>query len=139
MTTWPGVIVTEATQVVPEGQGYPNTPGIHTDAQVAGWKKADIDRIEPQLERAVDRIALRAGAERTLYESSESFTNRFMASIRGRTMDRFKRRYREGCDLLVLEAERHVEDRDVVAAGGGTAPTTCTSSTSPRRRTNSTT
>ena len=33
-----GLIISEATQVVPEGQGYPNTPGIHTDAQVAGWK-----------------------------------------------------------------------------------------------------
>lgn len=34
-----GLIVSEATQVVPEGQGYPNTPGIHTDAQVEGWKR----------------------------------------------------------------------------------------------------
>ena len=34
-----GLIISEATQVVPEGQGYPTTPGIHSDAQVAGWKK----------------------------------------------------------------------------------------------------
>jgi N-ethylmaleimide reductase len=34
-----GLIVTEATQVTPMGQGYPNTPGIYSDAQVAGWKK----------------------------------------------------------------------------------------------------
>ena len=33
-----GLIVSEATQVVPEGQGYPTTPGIHSEAQVAGWK-----------------------------------------------------------------------------------------------------
>lgn len=33
-----GLIVTEATQVMPEGQGYAWTPGIHTDAQQAGWK-----------------------------------------------------------------------------------------------------
>ena len=33
-----GLIISEATQVVPEGQGYPTTPGIHSDAQVAGWK-----------------------------------------------------------------------------------------------------
>ena len=33
-----GLILTEATQVVPEGQGYPNTPGIHSPEQVAGWK-----------------------------------------------------------------------------------------------------
>lgn len=33
-----GLIISEATQVVPEGQGYPTTPGIHSDEQVAGWK-----------------------------------------------------------------------------------------------------
>src|SRR5439155_771757 len=33
-----GLIVTEATQVAPEGLGYPDTPGIHTDEQVAGWQ-----------------------------------------------------------------------------------------------------
>nr|WP_279303695.1 alkene reductase [Salinibacter ruber] len=31
-------IVSEATQVAPKGQGYPRTPGIHSDAQVEGWK-----------------------------------------------------------------------------------------------------
>ena len=33
-----GLLVAEATQVTPRGQGYPDTPGIHTDAQVAGWR-----------------------------------------------------------------------------------------------------
>lgn len=33
-----GLIVTEASQVMPEGQGYAWTPGIHSDAQQAGWK-----------------------------------------------------------------------------------------------------
>lgn len=33
-----GLIVAEATQVCPEGQGYQDTPGIHSDAQVAAWK-----------------------------------------------------------------------------------------------------
>jgi N-ethylmaleimide reductase len=32
-----GLIVTEGTQPSAVGQGYPNTPGLHTDAQVAGW------------------------------------------------------------------------------------------------------
>lgn len=32
------LIVTEATQVTPMGQGYPRTPGIHSEAQVEGWK-----------------------------------------------------------------------------------------------------
>jgi N-ethylmaleimide reductase len=34
-----GLIVTEATQVSPRAQGYIRTPGIHSEAQVAGWKK----------------------------------------------------------------------------------------------------
>lgn len=34
-----GLIITEASQVSPEGVGYPATPGIHSDEQVAGWKK----------------------------------------------------------------------------------------------------
>lgn len=34
-----GLIVTEATQVCPEGQGYIGTPGVYSEEQVAGWKK----------------------------------------------------------------------------------------------------
>ena len=34
-----GLIVTEATQISPQGVGYPATPGIHSAEQVAGWKK----------------------------------------------------------------------------------------------------
>ena len=33
-----GLIISEATQISPQGQGYPFTPGIHSAAQVAGWK-----------------------------------------------------------------------------------------------------
>ena len=33
-----GLIVTEGTQPSAVGQGYPNTPGLHTDGQVAGWR-----------------------------------------------------------------------------------------------------
>ncbi|HEY9619029.1 MAG TPA: alkene reductase [Crinalium sp.] len=33
-----GLIISEATQVTPYGQGYPNTPGIHSPEQVEGWK-----------------------------------------------------------------------------------------------------
>jgi N-ethylmaleimide reductase len=34
-----GLIITEGSQVSQQGMGYPATPGIHSDAQVAGWKK----------------------------------------------------------------------------------------------------
>ncbi len=34
-----GLIISEATQVVPEGQGYVSTPGVHSDRQVDGWRQ----------------------------------------------------------------------------------------------------
>jgi N-ethylmaleimide reductase len=33
-----GLIISEATQVSPEGVGYPATPGIHSKEQVQGWR-----------------------------------------------------------------------------------------------------
>jgi N-ethylmaleimide reductase len=33
-----GLIICEASQVMQEGQGSPNTPGVYTPAQVEGWK-----------------------------------------------------------------------------------------------------
>jgi N-ethylmaleimide reductase len=33
-----GLIISEATQVSQQGQGYPATPGIYSDEQVAGWR-----------------------------------------------------------------------------------------------------
>jgi N-ethylmaleimide reductase len=33
-----GLIISEATQISPQGVGYPGTPGIHSAEQVAGWK-----------------------------------------------------------------------------------------------------
>ena len=33
-----GLIIAEATQIAPEGQGYISTPGIHSAEQVEGWK-----------------------------------------------------------------------------------------------------
>jgi N-ethylmaleimide reductase len=34
-----GLIITEGSQVSPQGVGYVRTPGIHSPPQVAGWKK----------------------------------------------------------------------------------------------------
>ncbi len=33
-----GLIVSEASQITPKGQGYPNTPGIYSEKQIEGWK-----------------------------------------------------------------------------------------------------
>jgi N-ethylmaleimide reductase len=34
-----GLIISEASQISPQGIGYPGTPGIHSPAQVAGWQR----------------------------------------------------------------------------------------------------
>ncbi len=34
-----GLVITEATQIRPDGQGYFDTPGIHSPEQIAGWKQ----------------------------------------------------------------------------------------------------
>lgn len=39
-----GLIVTEATQISRQGQGYAWTPGIYTDAQQAGWQQV-VDQV----------------------------------------------------------------------------------------------
>ncbi|MES0837342.1 alkene reductase [Nocardiopsis tropica] len=34
-----GLVITEGTQPSEDGQGYPNTPGIHTPAHIEGWRR----------------------------------------------------------------------------------------------------
>ncbi|MDR7297324.1 N-ethylmaleimide reductase [Pelomonas aquatica] len=60
-----GLIITEATQIRPDGQGYFDTPGIHSPEQVAAWKRvtdavhAEGGKIVVQLWH-VGRISLRS-------------------------------------------------------------------------------
>ena len=39
-----GLLITEATQVSQQGQGYQDTPGIYSNEQIAGWRKVT-DRV----------------------------------------------------------------------------------------------
>lgn len=45
-----GLIITEATPISAMGHGYPATPGIHTTAQVEGWKKV-VDAVHAQTDK----------------------------------------------------------------------------------------
>jgi chromosomal replication initiator protein len=54
------------------------------------------------LARAIAAARMRTDG-RVIYASSESFTNQFTGAIRDRKMDLFKKRFRDGCDLLVVE------------------------------------
>jgi len=42
-----GLIISEAVIIRPDGQGYPNTPGLFSDKQIAGWKKVT-DKVHQQ-------------------------------------------------------------------------------------------
>ncbi|MEN8161700.1 MAG: chromosomal replication initiator protein DnaA, partial [Myxococcota bacterium] len=55
------------------------------------------------LARAVVAEARRRGVERAIYASAERFTTDFTSAIRSRHGASFRRRYRQECDLLVLE------------------------------------
>src|SRR5690606_15619933 len=34
-----GLLISEGTQVSPEGKGYADTPGVHSAAQVGAWRR----------------------------------------------------------------------------------------------------
>jgi len=53
--TGAGLIVSEATQICPEGQGYLDTPGIFNTAQVAGWRRVT-DAVHAQGGRIVVQL-----------------------------------------------------------------------------------
>ncbi len=50
-----------------------------------------------------------SGPGRVVYAAAETFTNDFTASILGKRMQQFKRRYRFGCQLLVMEDVQFLE------------------------------
>jgi chromosomal replication initiator protein len=66
------------------------------------------------LARAVVAEARQQGGVRTLYVTAERFTTEFTGAIRARQGGEFRRRYRQECDLLVLE------DVQVLAGKGQT-------------------
>jgi N-ethylmaleimide reductase len=51
-----GLIISEGTAISPQGQGYPNAPGIYTAAQIAGWR-AVTDGVHARRGRIVMQIA----------------------------------------------------------------------------------
>jgi chromosomal replication initiator protein len=50
-----------------------------------------------------NRIVARAKDARVLYLSSEEFTNQFIESVRDHRMTEFRRRFREECDVLLID------------------------------------
>jgi chromosomal replication initiator protein len=61
----------------------------------------DAGQGKTHLARSVARVARQDA--RVIYTSAEGFTSDFLGSLRSRSIAGFKRRYREDCDVLVLE------------------------------------
>ena len=63
------------------------------------------------LARAIVNEARAQGESRVIYASAEGFTNEFTRSLQARRADEFKRRFRHGCRLLVLEDVQFLDAR----------------------------
>jgi chromosomal replication initiator protein len=63
------------------------------------------------LARAIVNEARQNGEARVIYASAEGFTNDFTHSIQSRRADEFKRRFRHGCRLLVIEDVQFLDAR----------------------------
>ncbi|TMA32509.1 MAG: chromosomal replication initiator protein DnaA [Deltaproteobacteria bacterium] len=63
------------------------------------------------LARAILTEARQHGEARAIYASAEAFTNDFTHSLQARRIDEFKRRFRHGCRLLVLEDVQFLDAR----------------------------
>jgi len=55
------------------------------------------------LARSTANTARTSGVEKVIYASAERFTSEFLSAIQARGMERFKERYRQRCDLLIIE------------------------------------
>ncbi len=83
-----GLIVSEGTQISPEGKGYMDTPGIYNDEQVAGWRTitdavhAAGGRIAAQLWH-VGRVSHESFHDGALPVSASSGPYRNRTTIRG--------------------------------------------------------
>jgi N-ethylmaleimide reductase len=55
-----GLIIAEATQICPEGQGYISTPGIYSEGQIEGWKKITNARASKELKDLPSALACRS-------------------------------------------------------------------------------
>ena len=128
-----GLIVTEATQVSPQGVGYPGTPGIHTDAQVEGWRRvtdavhAAGGRIFLQLWHVgrISHPSLQPGgalpvAPSAIAAEGEAFTRERAAAVRraARARDRGDRGRRRA-----VRGGRAARARPASTASRSTAPT----------------
>ncbi len=92
----------EASLAVARSTQHSLNPLVLTAAQGLG---------KTHLARAIVNEARQCGEARAIYASAEAFTNDFTRSLQSRRIDEFKRRFRHGCRLLVLEDVQFLDAR----------------------------
>ena len=117
-----GLIVTEATQISPMGKGYINTPGIHSEEQIAGWKPV-VDAVH----RAGGRIFLQLWHVGRISHSSllpESASPVAPSAIRARAQTVIETGFVDVSEpraLSLAEIRRTIEDYGRAAANAKAA------------------
>ena len=124
-----GLIITEGTQPSAVGQGYPHTPGLHTDEQVAGWTRvADavhakgghivaqlmhtgrishrlvtgLQPVAPSAIAAAGEVYTEQGMQK--FEAPRAFETSELAGVVGEYVDAAERAMRAGLDGVELHA-----------------------------------
>ena len=138
-----GLLITEASQVSQQGQGYQDTPGIYSKEQVAGWRKVT-DRVHERGGRIfiqlwhVGRISHTSLQPNGGAPVAPSRDPRQGQDLRQRHLHRHLRAARAGAvrksqgSSKISSAARRMRWRPVSTASKSTAPTAICSTSSPR-------
>ena len=153
-----GLIVTEGTQPSAVGQGYPRTPGLHTDEQVEGWRarrrrraRAGRRHLRPDHARRPDLPPEGHRHRRRSRPSAITPAGEVFTAGRARTRSRRRARWRprsspgiveEFVDAARSAVAAGLDGVELHAANGyllqqflATAPTSAPTATAVRRRT----
>ncbi len=65
-----GLIISEATQISAQAKGYAGAPGLHSDEQIAAWKKITQASLQPGGQAPVAPSAINAGTRTSLRDEN---------------------------------------------------------------------
>ena len=109
-----GLIISEATIISPIAQGYPNTPGLFTEAQIAGWKNVTA-RVHQQGGKIFAQLWHTGRASHKIYHHGELPVAPSAIGLTGR-VSRTELDYETPRALTEDEIEQTIEDYATAAA-----------------------
>ncbi len=142
-----GLLITEASQVSQQGQGYQDTPGIYSNEQVAGWRKVTDEvhkrggrifiqlwHVGPHLPHLTAARPWRAGRAFGDPRQDQDLRRRHLRRRLRASRARACRNPRDHRELPAGRGERH--RRRISTASRSMAPTATCSTSSPRTAAN---